>query len=142
VKGNTLRCVPTLQRRKVSRKSTRMPFCATNAHVSFTRDRGSSRHLPAHAVPLRAYRCAQPCLQLHPHQPQSLATVLLWRARHFDDPGTSAFSPHNSGMTDSNGQNASVPQHCICTSAFHPFPPLAHRPFWFVSVCVLFLLSQ
>ena len=95
------------------------------------------RRLPVYRVdpfPLRPYRCTQPCLQLHPHQPHSLATVLLWRARHFDDPGTSAFSPHNSGMTDSNGQNASVPQHCICTSAFHPFPPLAHRPFWFVSV--------
>jgi hypothetical protein len=42
--------------------------------------------------PLRPYRCTQPCLQLHPHQPHSLATVLLWRARHFSVVGASVVS--------------------------------------------------
>ncbi len=140
----------------MSRKSTRMPFCATNSHASFTRAVGARavrpRPLPASPVPskagergamapaqprrarlpLRPYRCTQPCLQLHPHQPHSLAAVLLWRSRHFSDFIKKKSSP---GPSEARGPLSGALRD-VCR---HPCPQVALRkaePGLCLGVCV------
>jgi len=102
--------------------------------------------------PLRPYRCTQPCLQLHPHQPHSLATVLLWRARHFSVVGASVVSlasckTHSVSQPNwqqylecgvivglSSGPTQRRAERCL--QAYVPSSRSAQSRAWSMSVCV------